>query len=232
LVLVVEALDRPLNPARLQRFCAVAQRSGAQVLTLLNKADSHPPSEEAWQALQHALPGMRLLAISARDGRGLQPVLDLLKPGVVAALLGPSGAGKSTLANRLAGADLQGVGLVRFGDGKGRHTTTSRRMIELPGGAWLIDSPGVREMGLVASGEGLDESFEDLRALAQGCRFRDCRHEQEPGCALRAAVEAGGLEAVRLGRFLALRLEGEIANRGRAGRQGRAKAPGSFKTLS
>jgi ribosome biogenesis GTPase len=179
-------------------------------VVLLTKADLAPGAggvEAALSTAAAAAPGVSVHAVSARDGAGLAPLAPYLGAGATAVLVGPSGAGKSTLVNALLGAAVQPVGAVREADGKGRHTTTARDLLRLPGGALLIDSPGVREFGLAADASDLEGSHADVAALAAQCRFRDCRHEGEPGCAVAAAVEAGRLGAERLAGFRKLARE-------------------------
>jgi ribosome biogenesis GTPase len=209
-VFVCETLERPLRPARIGRLLAAAWGSGARPVVLLTKADLAPGAggvEAALSTAAAAAPGVSVHAVSARDGAGLAPLAPYLGAGATAVLVGPSGAGKSTLVNALLGAAVQPVGAVREADGKGRHTTTARDLLRLPGGALLIDSPGVREFGLAADASDLEGSHGDVAALAAQCRFRDCRHEGEPGCAVAAAVEAGRLGAERLAGFRKLARE-------------------------
>jgi ribosome biogenesis GTPase len=147
-----------------------------------------------------------VLGVSALGGEGIAEVRALLAPGRTGVFVGASGAGKSTLVNALAGAALQPTAAVRERDARGRHTTTGRRLVALPGGGAVIDGPGIRELKLW-DGEGLDVVFEDVAAAAEGCRFRDCSHEDEPGCAVRAAVEAGQIPPARLESYHKLQQE-------------------------
>jgi ribosome biogenesis GTPase len=163
---------------------------------VLTKADLVPDAEH-WRAdVAAAAPGVEVLAGSAVTGAGLDPLAERLEPGVTVALLGPSGAGKSTLTNALAGATVMVTRALR-GDGKGRHTTTHRELVELPSGALLVDTPGLRSVGLVGDEEALATAFADVDGFAAGCRFRDCAHHGEPGCAVLAAVESGELDERR-----------------------------------
>ncbi len=205
LVLVVQGLDAEVNARRLERTLAAVRASGAAPAVLLTKADRCADLEGALAAAGAAAPGVPVLACAPKLGEGLEAVRALLEPGATAALLGPSGAGKSTLLNALLGREAEATGALS-GDGHGRHTTTHRRLWPLPGGALLVDGPGLRELQLW-DGAGLSATFSDLHELAAGCRFSDCTHQAEPGCAVRAAVEAGALEAGRLASFHKLREE-------------------------
>jgi ribosome biogenesis GTPase len=160
-----------------------------------------------------AVPGVEVVVCSVVEAQGLSELTDTLGPGITGALLGPSGVGKSSLVNWLTDTQQLATGAVRVGDGKGRHTTTRRQMIGLASGGWLIDTPGIRELGLWLDAEAVDTAFPEIEALAAGCRFRDCRHETEPGCAVRAAVEDGTLDPGRWEGYLRLRAEAEAHER-------------------
>lgn len=193
LALIVEALPNP-NPRRIERFAALAAAGGVPAALILTKADLDP---DAWQA---ATPLVRrvgltdVITVSAITGEELSALRSILTPGATSVLLGPSGAGKSTLANSLLGADRQATGAVRAYDGRGRHTTVIRELLALPGGALLIDTPGLRQVGLRESADG---AFADILAAARNCRFADCAHEAEPGCAVRNAVDEERIAAWR-----------------------------------
>lgn len=208
-VLVVMGLDHDFNLRRLERFLALAAAAGARATVVLTKADlaADPAGQAA--AAQSCAPGLDVLVVAAPQGQGLEALRPLLKPGHTLALVGSSGAGKSTLTNALLGAEVQDTGGTRKGDGRGKHTTTSRRLFLLPGGAILVDGPGIREVGLWLPEGELPEGhpFADLEALAAGCRFGDCAHQQEPGCALRAAEAEGALDGRRLHHYLRLQAE-------------------------
>ncbi|MFC0041951.1 ribosome small subunit-dependent GTPase A [Actinomadura rayongensis] len=225
-VAVVAALDRPVNPGRIERTLALAWESGARPVIVLTKADRSPdPAADAAEAAA-AAPGVDVRTVAALDGTGLDAVRALLTGTV--ALLGPSGAGKSTLANALLGADRLATGAVRAADGKGRHTTVRRELHPLPGGGALIDTPGLRGVGLHDAADGIRHVFADIEDLAVGCRFADCAHVAEPGCAVLAAVASGALPARRLDGYRRLLREDEWARsrddaRLRAERTGRHK---------
>lgn len=196
-VLLVMGLDGDFNMRRLERFLVMTWESGARPVVVLNKLDLCGDLGDYLQTVEEAAPGVPVVAIAAREGE-IEPVLSHLVSGETVVLLGSSGVGKSTLLNRLYGGDLLRTAPVRSSDDRGRHTTTHRRLVRLPSGCLLIDSPGLREIQLWDSEEGLEEAFEDIRELATDCRFRDCTHQDEPGCAVLAAVESGELDARRL----------------------------------
>jgi ribosome biogenesis GTPase / thiamine phosphate phosphatase len=206
---VVTALPADVNPRRIERYLALAWESGALPVVVLTKTDLSDDVAEQISGVQPLAPGVDVLALSSMTGAGIDTLERLLQPGRTAVLLGPSGAGKSTLVNRLLGADRLRTAEVRD-DGKGRHTTTHRELFQLSSGAMLIDTPGMRELQLWDADAGLDAAFADISALSPECRFRDCRHETEPGCAVRGAVEAGRLPAERLEHWH--RLERELAH--------------------
>jgi len=186
LVLITVALGAPLKLRRIERALAMAWSSGAAPVVLLTKSDLSTDVEGDLRAARSVTAGTEVIAVNA-SGTGLARLRDVLLEGLVAVLIGPSGTGKSTLVNRLSGNEALATAEVRA-DGKGRHTTTRRELIELPGGGLIIDTPGTRELGLWHAGAGIDEVFGDLTEVAAHCHFRNCRHEQEPGCAVRAAA--------------------------------------------
>lgn len=206
LVVITAPADR-LRPARVERELAVAWESGAQPLVVLTKCDLADMGVHA--SLAERLVGVEVLSASATTGRGVGDLLERLRPARTAVLLGPSGAGKSSLANALLGREALVTGAVREADRRGRHTTTSRQLITVPGGGVLIDTPGLRSLGL--SGDVLvDVAFPDIETLAGSCRFSDCRHQSEPGCAVLAAVSAGDLDHDRLASFRKLQREAAV----------------------
>lgn len=206
-ILIVEALGDAVNLRRLERFLAAAWSVGAEPLVLLNKCDrADEPAELLALSVSEALNGVTVLALSAQTGDGIEALLDQLGVGETAVLLGPSGVGKSTLTNRLLGEERLATGAVRADDDKGRHTTTGRSLWALPNGALLIDSPGIRELALWDH-SGIDAAFGEIGQLAGACRFRDCSHTGEPGCAVQQAVDSGSVDADRLANYQKLRRE-------------------------
>ena len=203
LVLVTTPADRS-SPGRVERELTLAWDSGAVPLVVVTKADLDGPAVA--DALASRLPGTDVLAVSAVTGAGVEELRAHLAPDRTAVLLGPSGAGKSTLANALLGEDRLATGAVREGDRRGRHTTTSRQLVAVPGGGVLIDTPGLRTLGLTADVE-IGMGFPDIEALAQRCRFADCAHESEPGCAVEDAIATGELDPRRLESFRKLARE-------------------------
>ncbi|MEU9645833.1 ribosome small subunit-dependent GTPase A [Streptomyces sp. NPDC048188] len=198
--IVAVSLAAELDLARIERFLALAWESGAQPLVVLTKADLVPDPvtlAHLVQDVETAAPGVPVLSVSAEQGEGLD-VLAAVVSGGTAVLLGQSGAGKSTLANALLGEDVMGVQAIRDVDGKGRHTTTTRNLLALPGGGVLIDTPGLRGVGLFDASGGVGQVFAEIEELAEGCRFHDCAHESEPGCAVLAALDSGELSVRRL----------------------------------
>ena len=199
-VLLVTAVGRDVNPRRLERYLAVAWASDAAPVVVVNKADLRDGLADALRVAGRVAGGAPLVAVSARSGEGLESLAAHLGPGVTVALLGSSGVGKSSIVNALLGEERLDTGGVRADDDRGRHTTTTRMLLRLPGGACLLDTPGMRELGM-AGGEtdgALDVAFADVVSIAESCRFADCAHESEPGCAVRRAVDDGTLAAARL----------------------------------
>lgn len=195
---LVSGLDHDFNPRRIERFVTAAWESGAQPVVLLNKADVTTEAEARVAEVEAVAPGVPVLALSALTHDGLAALEPWLRSGRTVALLGSSGVGKSTLANALLGHARQATGDVREDDSRGRHTTTHRELLVLPGGVLLLDTPGLRELQLWADESSLASAFPDVEAIAERCRFRDCRHDSEPGCAVTAAVASGELPEERL----------------------------------
>jgi ribosome biogenesis GTPase len=198
LVLLVSGLDHDFNLRRIERYVTLAWSSGASPVIVLNKADLCDDVPARVDAVSVVAPGVPVRVVSARDHTGVDSLSALLTPGMTVALIGSSGVGKSTLLNSLLGWERQDTGAVRDKDQRGRHTTTVRELVPTSSGALLIDSPGMRSVGMWDAGEGLAGAFVDVEALAAECRFNDCAHEGEPGCAVTAAISDGRLLRERL----------------------------------
>ena len=232
-VFLVASIVDDLSRRRLERYLTLAWESGARPVILLTKVDLEPDPGPAIAAVSEvAGDGVPVHPVSVRTGAGLDDVRSYLAPGVTTALLGPSGVGKSTLVNTLADEDLLATGTVRA-DGAGRHTTTRRQLVILPGGGLVVDNPGMRELHLWLATDGLEETFEDVVELEAKCRFSDCRHDGEPGCAIQEALANGTLDPERWRSYRELQqelaeLEERLARRERSrARRGRPGAGGS-----
>lgn len=210
---IVMALDSDYSPRRLERYLIVTRDGGVDPVVVLSKADLELDYLSRVEECAALALGAPVLAISTHDGTGLDELRARLRPQNTVVLLGSSGVGKSSLLNVLLGEDRQRVNAVRESDGKGRHTTTHRSLMVLPNGALIIDTPGMRELGLWDAPSGFDSTFADVGALAEQCKFGDCRHEREPGCAVRRAIEEGRLDASRLESYLGMRRELEYLER-------------------
>lgn len=206
-VLLLMGLDRNFNLARLERLLALAWGSGARPVVVLTKADLQEQAEARVAEVEALAPGVQVLAASSVSGHGLAEARACLPRGRTGVMVGSSGVGKSTLLNALAGEELRRTQEVRTADGRGRHTTSLRELFLLPQGGCLIDTPGIREVGLSAEGADLDAAFIDIAGIAANCRFRDCAHGAEPGCAVQAELAAGRLDPRRYGNYLRLRRE-------------------------
>ncbi len=206
-VLLVSGLDHDFNPRRIERYLAAAWDSGATPVVVLNKADLADDLDARLAEVADVAPGVEVIALSALEGAGLDALASWLLPGRTLALLGSSGVGKSTLANALLGEARLATGAVREDDQRGRHTTTRRELLVLPCGALLLDTPGMRELQLWADDDALEGAFPEIAALAASCRFRDCAHESEPGCAVLAAEADGTLVPERLASWRKLQRE-------------------------
>jgi ribosome biogenesis GTPase / thiamine phosphate phosphatase len=197
-VFLVSGLDHDYNPRRVERYLTQAWESGAQPVIVLNKADCREDTDACLAEIEAIAFGVPVHAVSALCHSGLETLTPYLASGKTVAFLGSSGAGKSTLVNSLTGELRQRTAAVRADDSRGRHTTTRRELIPMPGGALLMDTPGLRELQLWTSEDGLAGAFSDIAALSKSCRFRDCSHESEPGCSVRSALKSGELPAARL----------------------------------
>lgn len=206
-VFLVSGLDHDFNVRRIERYLLAALEGGAAPVIVLNKADLSRDLDDVRRRLGPVAGAAPVETVSARSGAGVDRLRQHIGPGRTAAFLGSSGVGKSTLINRLIGREVQRTAEVRESDSKGRHTTTHRELIVLPDGGLLIDTPGMRELQLWDVSSGLDDAFEDIAALGAECRFRDCTHDTEPECAVKAAVADGRLSADRHANYLRLRKE-------------------------
>ncbi len=207
LAFVVTSMNADLNPRRIERYLAAAWQSGARPVVVLTKSDlcieSHPQAAE----IAALAPDCPVVMVSARQGLGLDALLAHLAPGETCVLIGSSGVGKSTLLNVLLGEQRMATQAIRESDDQGRHTTSHRQLVLLPGGSMVVDTPGVREVGLIDAEEGVSMVFDDIERLAETCRFNDCSHANEPGCAVRDALQSGALDADRWAHFQKLGLE-------------------------
>ena len=240
-VFVVCGLDDDFNPRRIERYLLLVRGGGAEPVVVLTKADLAEVAEAGSVAAAVAglgelgIEGLAVVPVNARERTSAAALAPWLHPGRTVVLVGSSGAGKSTLTNSLLGRERMKTGEVRESDSRGRHTTTHRALIPLPSGACLIDTPGMRELKPTGE-EDVGESFADIEALADQCRFRDCAHAREPGCAVRAAIEAGTLDAQRFANYLKLRDEvagaaGRLADRLAQKTQARAQGKVLSKRL-
>jgi ribosome biogenesis GTPase len=209
-ILLLMGLDANYNPGRMERMAAVAWASGAQPLVVLTKADLVDDPGSYARAIEASAPGVPVHCVSAVSGAGIAGLRAVIAPARTAVLIGSSGVGKSTLLNLFAGAELRATAEVRASDGRGRHTTSLRELFLLPGGGCLIDTPGLREVGLWDD-DGLEQAFADVAAFAESCRFRDCGHRDEPGCAVKEALASGALSPERYESYLRLRREAGYA---------------------
>lgn len=209
---IVSSCNKDFNEARIERYLAIAREAQVMVVIILTKADLADDSHEFVQRASRLATTLQVEAVNALQGDSLECLNPWLKSGQTIALLGSSGVGKSTLSNTLLGLQEISTQAIREDDAKGRHTTTSRSMHQLPGGAWLLDTPGMRELQLTDVRTGLDDVFAEISALAKSCRFTDCAHIDEPGCRVNKAIEAGEIDQTRLDRWRKLARE-EAFNR-------------------
>ena len=208
-VFVVMGLDRDYNPRRLERYLLMARESGAAPVILLTKPDLSPDLPAHIRDVTTLAGDIVVHVVNPKRGEGVEQLHAHLAAGRTAALLGSSGVGKSTIINRLVGVDVQRTREVRASDSRGRHTTTHRELVMLPGGGLIIDTPGMRELQLWGAADAVRETFDDIDALAAGCHFTNCRHRDEPRCAVKAAVAEGTLPAERLDSYV--KLQDELA---------------------
>lgn len=206
-VFLMSGLDGDFNVRRIERYLVTAWESGATPIVILNKADQCADLAKAIALVQDSVMGVPIYPISATTGQGLEQLEVYLRPGQTIALIGSSGVGKSTLTNYWLGQQQQATQAVRTDDSRGRHTTTHRQLILLPSGALLIDTPGMRELQLWSDGSGLQETFGDIESLAATCKFHDCQHDTEPGCAVQEAIVLGTLDPQRLQSYQKLQRE-------------------------
>ena len=196
-VFIMQSLNQDFNPKRLERYLTLAWQSGATPVILLTKADLVEDHWEYLTRIERVATGVNIHVVSAHTGYGLRRLNAYLQPGKTVVFLGSSGVGKSSLVNALAGEEIMAVNAIREDDSKGRHTTTHRQLIRLKSGVMIIDTPGMRELGMWNVSEGLGDAFADVERFIGKCRFSDCKHEREPGCAIKSAIAAGELDAAR-----------------------------------
>ena len=196
-VFIMQSLNLDFNPKRLERYLTLAWQSGATPVILLTKADLVDDYWDYLTQVERVAAGVNTHVVSAHTGQGLPRLNAYLQPGKTVVFLGSSGVGKSSLVNALAGEEIMAVSAIREDDAKGRHTTTHRQLIRLKSGVMIIDTPGMRELGMWDVSEGLADAFADVEVYLGRCRFSDCTHEREPGCAIRAAIESGELDIAR-----------------------------------
>ncbi|MGM0396990.1 MAG: ribosome small subunit-dependent GTPase A [Bacillota bacterium] len=210
-VLILSSMNKDFNIKRLDRYIVSAWESGAEPVVVLTKSDISEDPSIYIDAVGDNSPGVKVFAVSSVTGDGIKDLKDYLKKDSTLVLLGSSGVGKSSLVNAMAGAEIMKVKTIREDDGKGKHTTTHRQLIVLEDGTMVIDTPGMRELELWSADTGMDEAFHDIELIASECRFKDCSHHKEPGCAIREALQSGALSTDRWYNYLKLKKEAEYA---------------------
>ena len=231
-VFVVTGLDREPNLNRLERELALAWDSGARPVVVLNKRDRVDDFEAVAGGIRSRLGSVDVVPVSGQSGDGVASLADVLRPAATGVFVGASGVGKSTLMNRLTDGPVASVGPVRESDRKGRHTTTSRSLVLVPSGGVLIDTPGVRSLRLGDAGDGVTLGFPEIEELGRGCRFRDCSHDVEPGCAVLAAVDAGELGSERFASWQKLSREAALEARNADSAEARRRPGGGRPSTS
>ena len=211
-VFIMQSLNHDFNTRRMERYLTLAWQSGAVPVIVLTKADAVSDCSGYMRTAERLAAGVAVYAVSSKTGEGLEALSEYIKPRKTVVFLGSSGVGKSSLVNALAGEEIMAVNGIREDDSKGRHTTTHRQLITLGNGAMIIDTPGMRELGMWDVTEGLGEAFTDVEELLGKCRFRNCSHQTEPGCAVRAAIESGKLSPERWESYNSLRSEAEYSD--------------------
>ncbi|MDE0800457.1 MAG: ribosome small subunit-dependent GTPase A [Rhodospirillaceae bacterium] len=225
-VFIVSSCNKDFNLARLERYLILAQEAGSTPVIVLTKADLMDDTTELRRSAERLLTGLVVECIDARDPEAVATLKPWCGVGQTVALIGSSGVGKSTIVNSIAGADIQDVGDIREDDAKGRHTTSGRTLHRLAVGGWLLDTPGMRELQMADVEDGISDFYSDIIDLAGSCKFSDCHHETEPGCAVRAAVDSGALDASRVVRYRKLKVESDFNSLSVAERRARDKSFG------